>query len=450
VIFYISAGNEHRAMKSLPQVVIVGFPNVGKSTLFNRLLRRKKSLVHSLSGMTRDPVSALASLDGKKFILTDSGGLDDSSGTPLAPAVSERAWRAARRADVLLLVLDGKRDLSPAEEELWFALRKLGKPVLPVLNKIDSAMQESRAGDFYNRLRVEMIFAVSAEHRRNMDELERALAEILPATEEAAEEAGPLKVAIIGRINVGKSSLINRLCGEERLIVSSSPGTTRDSTSTFIVRDKKPYELVDTAGIRKLSRTRDEREQAGIIRARKDIARADVLCLVMDAQEFPTRQDIAIAHLACESGKPLVLALNKWDLVPRDTRPDDIKEVIFLRMPFAAYAPLLFVSALTGKGVVRILDLAGEVYEASALRVETSRLNDFLSWINAAHPALSRVNRRIKIKYMTQKAGRPPTFFLFSHTPAGLLPAYERFFQQALREKFSFWGSPIRLVMRKS
>jgi len=437
-------------MKSLPQVVIVGFPNVGKSTLFNRLLRKKKSLVHSLSGMTRDPVSALASLEGKKFILTDSGGLDDSSGAPLAPAVSERAWRAARRADVLLLVLDGKRDLCAAEEELWFALRRLGKPVLPVLNKIDSATQESRAGDFFNRLRAEMIFTVSAEHRRNMDDLERALADVLPSVTADVGEADPLKVAIIGRINVGKSSLINRLCGEERLIVSSSPGTTRDSTDTLVIRNRKTYALVDTAGIRKLSRTRDEREQAGIIRAKKDIARADVLCLVMDAQEFPTRQDIAIAQLARASGKPLVLALNKWDLVPRDVRPDEIKDVIFRRMPFAGYAPLLFVSALTGKGVVRILDLAGEVYEKSSLKVETSRLNEFLSWINAAHPALSRTNRRIKIKYMTQKAGRPPTFFLFTRTPAGLLPAYEKHFQQALRDKFGFWGSPIRLVMRKS
>jgi GTP-binding protein len=437
-------------MKSLPQVVIIGFPNVGKSTLFNRLLGRKKSLVHSLSGMTRDPVSAFATLDGKRFILTDSGGLDDSSGTPLAAAVSERAWRAARQADALLFVFDGKRDLSPAEEGLWLALRKLGKPVLPVLNKIDSEMQESRAGDFYNRLRTEMIFSISAEHRRNMDELERRLAGILPSPIEAADAAGPLKVGIIGRINVGKSSLINRLCGEERLIVSSSPGTTRDSTDTFVVRNRRPYALVDTAGIRKLSRTRDEREQAGIIRAKKDIARADVLCLVLDAQEFPTRQDVAIAHLASESGKPLILALNKWDLVPRDVRPGDLKEVVFRRMPFAGYAPLVFVSALTGKGVAKILDLAGEVHERSSLKVETPRLNEFLSWINAAHPALTRANKRAKIKYMTQKAGRPPTFFLFTHSAVRLQPAYERFFQHALREKFGFWGSPIRLLMRKS
>jgi GTP-binding protein len=446
----VVAGDARRLMKSLPQVVIIGFPNVGKSTLFNRLLRRKKSLVHSLSGMTRDPVSALGALEGKKFILTDSGGLDDSSGAPLAPAVSERAWRAARRADVLLVVFDGKRDLSPAEEGLWLSLRKLGKPVLPVLNKIDSEMQESRAGDFYNRLRAEMIFAVSAEHRRNMDELERRLAAVLPSVEEAAGAAGPLKVAIIGRINVGKSSLINRLCGEERLIVSSSPGTTRDSTDTFVVRSGRPYALVDTAGIRKLSRTRDEREQAGIIRARKDIARADVLCLVLDAREFPTRQDIAIAHLASESGKPLILALNKWDLVPRDIRPGDLKEVVFRRMPFVSYAPFLFVSALTGKGVAKILDLAGEVHERSSVKIETPRLNEFLSWINAAHPALSRSNKRIQIKYMTQKAGRPPTFFLFTRTPARLLPAYEKFFQQALREKFGLWGSPVRLLVRKS
>lgn len=437
-------------MKSLPQVVIVGFPNVGKSTLFNRLLKRKKSLVHSLPGMTRDAVSAIGSLEGKKFILTDTGGLDESSEVPLVSAVKEKAWAAAKKADVLLLVLDGKRELLPAEEELYSSLKKLGKPILIILNKIDSTGQEARVGDFYNRLKAETVLAVSAEHKRDLDLLEERLARLLPGTPSEKEDLRPLRLAIIGRINVGKSSLINRLCGEERLIVSSSPGTTRDSTDTLIVRNKKVYCLVDTAGIRKLSRTRDKREKAAIIKAQKDIARADVLCLVIDAQEFPTRQDIAVAHLAYDSGKPLLLALNKWDLVPKGEFHQKLKEIVFRRMPFVSYASLLFVSALTGKGVSRILDHAEEAYRRSSLRVETPRLNEFLAWVNAAHPPMTRTKRRIKIKYMTQKGVRPPTFILFAHNPTAFLPAYEKFFLELLRKKFSLWGTPLRLVMRKS
>ncbi len=437
-------------MKSLPQVVILGFPNVGKSTLFNRLLGRKVSLVHTLPGMTRDAVSTLGELDGKKFILTDTGGLFDASEAPLAEAISEKAWGSARKADILLLVLDGKRDLSAAEEELYAALRKLGKPIIVVLNKIDSEVQESRLGEWYNRLRTESILAVSAEHKMNLEELERELAGLLPSAAFEKEGLQPLRLGIIGRINVGKSSLINRLCGESRLIVSSAPGTTRDSTDTFVVRNKKLYCLVDTAGIRRLIRTQDKREKAGIVRAKKDIDRADVLCQVIDAGEFPTRQDVAIAHLAASSGKPLLLALNKWDLIPQGESPRVIKAAVFRAMPFVSYAPLLFVSALTGKGVVKILDQAEVVYERGSRKVETPRLNEFLAWINSTRPPLTKTKRRLKIKYMTQKGIRPPTFILFTHTPAALLPAYEKFFLQALRDRFDLWGTPLRLVLRKS
>jgi GTP-binding protein len=437
-------------MKNLPHVVILGYPNVGKSTLFNRLLGKKKSLVHSLPGMTRDAVTAIASLGERKFILADTGGLDDSSGVPLARAVKEKAWAAAQKADILLLVLDGKRDLLPGEEELLLSLRKLGKPILIVLNKIDSTGQEEKVGDFYNLLKSEEILAVSGEHKRGFDLLEERLVRLLPVAAAEKEDFRPLRVAIIGRINVGKSSLINRLCGEERLIVSASPGTTRDATDTLLVRNKKPYCLVDTSGIRKLSRTKDKREKAGIIKAQKDIARADVLCLVMDAREFPTRQDIAIAHLAYDSAKPLLLALNKSDLVPKEVPRQNLKRIVYRRMPFVSYAPLLFISALTGKGVSRILDLAEEVHRLSSVKVETPRLNEFLAWINAAHPPVSKAKKRIKIKYMTQKGVRPPTFILFSHASAAFLPAYEKFFLQQLRLKFGLWGTPLRLVMRMS
>ncbi|MBN2409391.1 MAG: ribosome biogenesis GTPase Der [Candidatus Aminicenantes bacterium] len=434
----------------MPQVVILGFPNVGKSTLFNRLLGRKVSLIHTLPGMTRDAVSALGELDGKKFILTDTGGMFDASEGSLAGAISERAWEAARNADVILLVLDGKRELSPAEEELHVSLRKLGKPLLVVLNKIDSEVGEGGLGDWYNRLKADPLLAVSAEHKRNLDDLEWTLAGHLsgPAPEKEALRA--LRVAIIGRTNVGKSSLINRLCGENRLIVSRAPGTTRDTIDTFVVRNKKLFCLVDTAGIRRLSRTRDKREKASIVRAKRDIGRADVLCQVLDAGEFPTRQDMTIARLAAASGKPLLLALNKWDLIPSGESPRVIETSVSRGMSFVSYAPLLFVSALTGKGVVKILDQAEVVYERSSRRVETPRLNEFLAWINATHPPLTRTKRRLKIRYMTQKGIRPPTFILFAHTPAALLPASERFFLQALRERFDLRGTPLRLILRKS
>lgn len=437
-------------MKSLPQVVIVGFPNVGKSTLFNRLLRQKKSLVHSLPGMTRDAVSAVCFLAGKTLILTDTGGLADSLAEPLASAVMDKAWVSAKKADVIIFVLDGRRELLPAEEELFLHIKKLGKPLVAVLNKIDSEALEAISGDFYNRLKVETVLPVSAEHRRNLDALEEELARLLPGAPAEKESLPPLRLAIIGRINVGKSSLINRLCGEERLITSSAPGTTRDSTDTRVIRDKKIFCLIDTAGIRKLSRTRDEREKASILKTKKNITRADVLCQVLDAREFPTRQDLAIAHLADKSGKPLILAINKWDLVPAGEKADGPREAISRRMSFVDYAPVLAVSALTGKRVIKILDLAEEVFVSASRRVDTSRLNDFLAWINATHPPLTKDKRSLKIKYMTQQGVRPPTFLLFVHRPSALLPAYEKFFLQVLRERFGFRGTPLRLRMRKS
>lgn len=437
-------------MKPLPQVVIVGFPNVGKSTLFNRLVGQRKSLVHSQPGMTRDPVSALCSLEGKTFLLTDTGGLDESSDEVLGRAVLEQAWKAARKADVVLLVLDGRRELLPAEEALFVELRQLGRPIIVALNKIDTERQEAGSGDYYNRLRLETLFPVSAEHRRGLDALEEEIVRVLPDKARERTALAPLRLAVVGRVNVGKSSLINRLCGEERLITSEVPGTTRDSTDTYVLRHKKIFCLIDTAGIRKLGRARDEREKASILRAKKTIARADVICQVLDATEFPTRQDLAIAHLAEKSGKPLILALNKWDLVAASASSPAWRDILGRRMAFVGYAPALTVSALTGKRVVKILDLAEEVEAASARRVETSRLNAFLTWVKATHPPLTRSRRTLKIKYMTQQGIRPPTFLLFAHRPAPLLPAYEKLFLQLLREKFGFWGTPLRLRFRRS
>jgi GTP-binding protein len=437
-------------MIKLAKVAIVGFPNVGKSTLFNRLLKKKRSLVHSLPGMTRDQVSALCSLRGKEFVLVDTGGFFDFQGDPLSSQIKKKAREAAEDSDILLFVLDGKRGLLPAEEELYFSLKKLNKPIFVVVNKIDSSSEETRLGDYY-RLGDERVLAISAEHKRNLEHLESSFTTALPALVPDEEETKPLKIAIIGRINVGKSSIVNRLCGEERLIVSEIPGTTRDSIDTLILRNKKAFCLVDTAGIRKLSRTRDKREKASIINAKKDITRTDVICLVMDAQEFSTRQDSTVAHLAYESGKPLLIALNKWDLIQKNTDTSkDYKEKVYEKLDFVNYAPLLFISALSGKRVMKILDLAQQVYANGHKRIETSRLNNFLSWVNENHPPLSKDKRRMKIKYMTQKGILPPTFFLFAHSRVPLAPAYERFFIRLLQEKFDFRGTPIRLFLKKS
>jgi GTP-binding protein len=437
-------------MKKPIKVAIVGFPNVGKSTLFNRLLKQKRSLVHSLPGMTRDQIAAFCRLAEKSFILIDTGGFFDSQGDPFSSQVKQKAWEASQAADVLLFVLDGKRGLTPGEEELFFSLKKLDKPVFVVVNKIDSPKEEDQIGDFY-RLGEEEIMPISAEHKRNLSYLEECITGILPSSADEEKGSLPLQIAIVGRINVGKSSVVNRLSGEKRLIVSEIPGTTRDSTDTLIRRNKKTFCLIDTAGIRKMSRTRDNREKAGIIKAKKDIGRADILCFILDATEFPTRQDTAIAHLAYDSGKPLILALNKWDLISREIRAHkEFHDRVYRKLDFVSYAPLISISALTGQKVVKLLDLAEEVFENGKKKIPTPRLNKFLKKMNTKHPAFSRSRKKIKLKYMVQKGILPPSFILFTHSEAFLDSSYEKFFLKKMYEEFGFLGTPLRLALRKS
>jgi GTP-binding protein len=438
-------------VNKLARVVIVGFPNVGKSTLFNRILGKKKSLVHSQAGMTRDSLEARCSIGDRSFLLIDTGGLFGVKDEPMSEQVRARAWAEARTADVILFVLDGKRDIAPAEEELFLSLKKLDKPVLLVVNKVDSPVQEDTMTGEYYRLGERDILFVSAEHKLNVGALEEAVVSALPPMSAAREEKEPLRIAIVGRINVGKSSIVNRLVGEERLLVSEVPGTTRDSTDTMVIRDGKAFCLVDTAGIRRLLGTSDSREKAGIIRAKANIREADVICLVLDAREFPTRQDAHIAQLAKESGKPLVIVLNKWDLV--DTTavdPEVCREAIFGKLSFVDYAPLMFVSALTGQRVIKILDMAERVYANASKHVETSKLNDFLARASEAHPPRMRSGARAKLRYMTQKGILPPTFILFIGSRGPLSPSYEKHFVELLREAFGFDGTPIRLFVRSS
>ena len=438
-------------MTKLPRVVIVGFPNVGKSTLFNSILGRRKSLVHSDPGMTRDSLAAECTLEGRRFTLVDTGGLFGVADEPLSDKVREKALAEAAAADLVLFVLDGKRDIAPAEEDLYLQLKRRGLRLLLVVNKFDSPVQEESMTADYYRLGEKDVHFVSAEHKINIGALEEAIAAVLPAGGPAPITEEPLRIAIVGRTNVGKSSLVNRLLGEERLIVSEIPGTTRDSTDTLILRDGKPFCLVDTAGIRKMASAEGGREKAGIVRAKANIRQADVVCLVLDVQEFPTRQDARIAQLALDSGRPLLIVLNKWDLVDKEAvRPDAVKERVFRKLGFVSYAPLLFVSARTGQRIVKILDTAEEVHRGGTIRVETSKLNDFLARTTESHPPRLKSGARAKLRYITQKGVSPPTFILFLGARGPLSPTYEKHFLESLRQEFGFYGTPLRLIVRTS
>ena len=438
-------------MSKLPRVVIVGFPNVGKSTLFNRILGRRKSLVHSDPGMTRDSLAVECVLGDRRFTLVDTGGLFGVADEPLSDKVRARALADAEAADLVLFVLDGKRDIASAEEELYFQLKRRGLKILLVANKFDSPVQEeSRTADYY-RLGDKNVHFVSAEHKINVGALEEAIVAALPPGGPALPAEAPLRIAIVGRTNVGKSSIVNRLAGDERLIVSEVPGTTRDSTDTLLVRDGKPFCLVDTAGIRRMAATEDGREKAGIVRAKANIRDADVVCLVLDVQEFPTRQDARIAQLALESGRPLLIVINKWDLVDKDAvRPDAVRDRVFRKLSFVSYAPLLYISARTGQRIVKILDTAEQLYRGGTIKVETSKLNAFLARMTEAHPPRLKNGARAKLRYITQKGVSPPTFILFLGSKGPLSPTYERHFMESLRQEFGFTGTPLRLIVRTS
>jgi GTP-binding protein len=401
--------------------------------------------------MTRDSLSATCVLEDKRFVLVDTGGLFGVADEPLSDKVREKALEEAAAADLVLFMLDGKRDVAPIEKELFISLKKRGLPILVVVNKVDSQVQEESMTAEYYRLGEKDITFISAEHKLNVGLLEEAIVAALPAAEPERDERAPLRIAIVGRTNVGKSSLVNRLAGEERLIVSEIPGTTRDSTDTLLLRDGKPFCLVDTAGIRKLAGAEDSREKAGILRAKSNIRLADVVCLILDVQEFPTRQDARIAQLALESGRPLIIALNKWDLVDKDAvRPEAVRTRVFRKLGFVSYAPLLFVSARTGQRVVKILDTAEQVFKSASTRVGTSKLNDFLARTAEDHLPRMKSGARAKLRYMTQKGVCPPTFILFLGARGPISPTYEKYFLDSLREAFGFAGTPIRLIVRTS
>ena len=426
---------------SLPVVVIVGRPNVGKSTLFNCILQKRRAIVGDEPGITRDRIHGEAVHRGRRFELIDTGGIlpDDSELIP--SEIFRQARVAIERADHVIFLVDGRAELTSSDLELARLLRPLARPLSLAVNKIDSSSREVLAHEFHS-LGIADLFPVSAEHRLGIDELLEHVTAGFPVQENAEEEQPghpPVKVAIIGRPNVGKSTLLNKLVGEERSIVSPVAGTTRDAVDQTVSVDGAEYTFVDTAGIRRKGKTKMMAEKLSVVMARRHIRMANVVLLMLDATEGVLGLDATIAGYAHEDGRGTIVCVNKWDAAANKDRKVFL-EKIRDNLKFLDYAPVAFLSALTGAGIRQLFPLIQQVYDACNRRVSTGELNRFLERLEFG-PGM-------KVFYITQPSVRPPTFVLFTDRAAKLYFSMERFFVNRLREQFGFRGTPIVIKIK--
>ncbi len=430
-------------------VAIVGRPNVGKSTLFNRILGTRRAIVENFPGVTRDRNYAQITRYDTPFVLIDTGGFEPASEDRLLTQMREQSQLAVEEADVILFVVDAKEGLTPSDHEVADMLRRCGKPVLYVVNKVDGTSQETAATEFY-ALGVEQLYTVSAEHGRGMDDLIDGVIKSLPAPAKFdSKDVEETRLAVIGRPNVGKSSLINRMIGAERLVANPTAGTTRDSIDTPFVYNKKRYVLIDTAGIRRKGRVQQKLEKYSVIHALKSMERAHVVLVVIDAEEGVTEQDLTIAGYALERGRAVILVVNKWDLVQKDQGTmKQYTEKIRLAFKFLPYAPILFVSAMSGQRVSKIMADVEKVAEEFNRQVPTGPLNRVLEEAVISHAPPMVQGKRLKFYYMTQTSVRPPSFVVFGNRAAGVHFSYERYLTNKLREAFGFEGCPIRLTFK--
>jgi GTP-binding protein len=427
-----------------PTVAIVGRPNVGKSTLFNRLLGRRQAIVHDLPGVTRDRITGVATITGERPVeIIDTGGLllgDDPLG------LSEQVFLAVEESDLLLLVTDGREGLSAADEAVWERLRRTGKPAVLVVNKGDTREARSRFPEFY-RLGIERQLLLSAEHGQGIEELRDLLAELLPARPDTPPSDAPA-IAIVGRPNVGKSSLLNRIAGQYRALVSPVAGTTRDPVDTLIQRDGRSYLLIDTAGIRRRSQTAGAPEELAVMMARRQIERAQVAVLVIDAAQGVTSGDLAIAGTIWELGRVAVVAINKWDLLDAEAR-EKLESTALRLDELLASPPRVNLSALSGRGVEKLFPAVDRALASYQLRLGTGEVNRLFE------AAIQRVNppslngRQWKLYYATQVSSAPPTFMLFANRALPRNHPYRRYLQNRLRDVLDLAGVPIHLVVRR-
>jgi GTP-binding protein len=453
-------------------VVLVGRPNVGKSTLFNRLTGTRRAIVAPVPGTTRDAIGQPAIWRGAGFLLKDTGGMFGASEDPLHELVVAQGRKALDGADLIVFMVDGRDGKVPADDEIAHVLRRLGSQVILAINKMDDRRARDQVFEFY-QLGFDAVIEISAEHGTGVGDLldeivhrlPRALAGHTPSgepaypdsedglAEGAPEQAGTeVGVAIIGRPNVGKSSLVNRLLREERVLVSDVPGTTRDAIDAVLTWQRREFRIVDTAGIRRPGRVArgGQVEAVSVLIARRALARADVAVIVVDATEGPTEQDAAIAGEAEKAGRGIIIAVNKWDLIESEGQESarSFDDEVRRRMKFLDYAPVIHLSALTGAGTARLLELIDKVAEARRRRVPTGELNRFVEAVTAAHPPASPGRRHVRVLYAAQVSAPPPVFVFFTNVATSFHFSYERFLANQLREAFGFAGTPIRIDVR--
>jgi GTPase len=469
-------------LEKLPSLVIVGRPNVGKSTLFNRLTGTRRSIVTNEPGITRDRIYGQAEWRGRKLEIVDTGGIVPDDRALIPQEILRQARVAFEKAALLVLVADNQAGVTPLDEELARLLRSTGKPFVIAVNKVDAPGQESHAAEFHAL--GAKIFPVAAEHGTGVDDLLDYALELTDRPERGAApegpdepEARPVEIAIIGRPNVGKSTLLNRMAGEERSIVSPSPGTTLDSVDTDVIHEGRRYRFVDTAGIRRKGKTKLVAEKLSVVMARHGLERADVALLIVDGEQGVTQGDATIASYAEQSGRSVIIVINKWDLAvgaaeaaaDRDratargkaragSDPSrqpldkgqlliDYEKLIRQKLKFLSYAPVVFLSAKTGERAGKLFPLIDEVAAARDRRISTPDLNRWLKEIDLQRGTLPK-SRPIRIYYVTQAKTAPPTFLLFTNQKQPLHFSYERFLENQLRAKFDFTGTPVRFVQR--
>ncbi|HIE13555.1 MAG TPA: ribosome biogenesis GTPase Der [Desulfotomaculum sp.] len=437
-------------MDDKPVVAIVGRPNVGKSTLFNRLAGGRAAIVQPEPGVTRDRICREAEWNGRRFVLVDTGGVVEKEKDAIEAGIRRQVEQAIEQADLILFVVDALCGVLPEDKTAAGILRRTGKPVILVANKVDSfASPPVLSYEFY-ALGMGEPFAVSAAQGLNTGDLLDMVVANLPEKSAREEEEKALRVAVVGRPNVGKSSLVNALLGEERAIVSEIPGTTRDAVDTPFERGGKRYLLIDTAGIRRKRRVEMAVERYSIIRAQKGIARAQVAVLVLDAVEGVTAQDKRIAGMAEDSGRAVVIAVNKWDLVPADRKnAARYREAVKEALDFITYAPVVFTVATAGQGMTRLLQAVDKAAANAFRRVPTGELNALMEEAVLRNPPPQRKGDRLKIYYGTQVGENPPVFLLYVNDPGLLHFSYRRYLENQLRSAYDFTGTPIRFAVKR-
>lgn len=428
--------SEQQPSQEIPAVVIVGRPNVGKSTLFNRITGQRRSIVGDEPGITRDRIHGLATHEGRRFELIDTGGIVVSDADYIPGQILAQARVALEQASQVILLVDGRSEITAADRELAQMLRKIGKPVALAVNKCDTGAKENLAYDFYS-LGFRDIFPVSSEHGLGIDKLLDHVTESFPPEPEQVT-GNSIKVAIIGRPNVGKSTLLNALTGRERSIVSPIAGTTRDAVDETMERNGTKFQFVDTAGIRRKGKTKEMAEKLSVVMARRHIRLADVVLVVMDAAEGFVALDATIAGYAHEGGRPVILCINKWDLITSGKRKE-FEQNVRDHLKFLDYAPMVFLSAMNATGVNELFALIKRVNESANRRVTTGELNRFVETLHFEER---------KVLYITQASVRPPSFILFTDKAGPLHFSHERYLTNQLRKRFGFEGTPIHLKIR--